>query len=76
MFTQIDTPAVLIDLDVAEANIRKFQAHCDHHGLKLRPHIKTHKLLMLAQAQIAAGAIGSNEQSCSVGRWPDISKKS
>lgn len=65
MFTQIDTPAVLIDLDVAEANIRKFQAHCDHHGLKLRPHIKTHKLPMLAQAQIAAGAIGITCQKVS-----------
>lgn len=65
MFAQIDTPAVLIDLDVAEANIRKFQAHCDHHGLKLRPHIKTHKLPMLAQAQIAAGAIGITCQKVS-----------
>lgn len=65
MFAQIDTPAVLIDLDVAEANIRKFQAHCDHHGLKLRPHIKTHKLPMLAQAQIAAGAVGITCQKIS-----------
>jgi hypothetical protein len=58
MFNEIDTPAVLVDLDIAEANIAKFQDHCDAHGLKLRPHIKTHKLPMLAQAQVKAGAIG------------------
>ncbi len=57
-FAQIDTPAVLIDLDIADANIERYQAHCDAHGLKLRPHIKTHKLPTLAKRQIAAGAIG------------------
>lgn len=65
MFAQIDTPAVLIDLDIAEENIKKFQAHCDAHGLKLRPHIKTHKLPLLAQAQIKAGAIGITCQKVS-----------
>ncbi len=65
MFPEIDTPAVLVDLDVAEANIDRFQAHCDAHGLKLRPHIKTHKLPRLAQRQIAAGAIGITCQKIS-----------
>ncbi|HKK57802.1 D-TA family PLP-dependent enzyme [Marinobacter sp.] len=65
MFSDIDTPAVLIDLDVAENNVRKFQAHCDEHGLKLRPHIKTHKLPMLAKAQVEAGAIGITCQKVS-----------
>lgn len=65
MFSSVDTPAVLVDLDIAEANIAKFQAHCDAHGLKLRPHIKTHKLPMLAQAQIKAGAIGITCQKVS-----------
>ena len=50
--TAIDTPAVLVDLDIAEANIDRFQAYCDSHGLKLRPHIKTHKLPMLARRQL------------------------
>lgn len=58
MFDTLTTPAVLVDLDVAEANIDRFQAHCDRYGLKLRPHIKTHKLPMLARRQISAGAIG------------------
>ncbi len=65
MFDDIDTPAVLIDLDVAEANIDRFQAHCDRHRLALRPHIKTHKLPMLAKRQIAAGAVGITCQKIS-----------
>lgn len=64
-FPQIDTPAVLVDLDIAEANIDRFQAHCDQHGLKLRPHIKTHKLPMIAKRQVEAGAIGITCQKIS-----------
>lgn len=64
-FPDIDTPAVLVDLDIAEANIDRFQAHCDEYGLKLRPHIKTHKLPRLAQRQIQAGAIGITCQKVS-----------
>jgi D-serine deaminase-like pyridoxal phosphate-dependent protein len=54
----LDTPAILIDAARAEANIRKAQAHADRHGLKLRPHIKTHKLPYWAKKQVAAGAVG------------------
>lgn len=65
MFEDVETPAVLIDLDVAEANIDKFQAYCDQSGLKLRPHIKTHKLPLLAKRQLAAGAVGVTCQKVS-----------
>lgn len=65
IFPKIDTPAVLVDLDIAEANIDRFQAHCDAHDLKLRPHIKTHKLPRLAQRQVQAGAIGITCQKIS-----------
>ncbi len=65
MFDAIDTPAVLIDLDIAEANIDRFQAYCTAHGLKSRPHIKTHKLPRLALRQIAAGAVGITCQKIS-----------
>jgi D-serine deaminase-like pyridoxal phosphate-dependent protein len=54
----IDTPAVLIDLDRAMANIARAQAHADAHGIKLRPHIKTHKLPFFAKKQVEAGAVG------------------
>ncbi|MER9234483.1 D-TA family PLP-dependent enzyme [Mesorhizobium sp. M0622] len=54
----LDTPAILIDTGRAEANIARAQAHADRHGLKLRPHIKTHKLPYWAKKQVAAGAVG------------------
>ena len=55
---EIDTPAVLVDVDRAEANIRRAQAYADAAGLALRPHIKTHKLPFFATPQVAAGAVG------------------
>ena len=42
--SELDTPAVLIDLDRVEANLLRVQAYADSHGLRLRPHFKTHKL--------------------------------
>ena len=57
-FDTLDTPCVVVDLDVAEANIGRHQAYCDAHGLKARPHIKTHKTVELARRQVAAGAVG------------------
>ncbi|MGD9913302.1 MAG: D-TA family PLP-dependent enzyme, partial [Rhizobiaceae bacterium] len=54
----IETPAVIIDIDRAEANIRKAQAEADRLGVKLRPHIKTHKLPYWGRRQIEAGAAG------------------
>lgn len=56
--SEIDTPAVLIDLDMLERNIRRAAEHCQKHEIALRPHIKTHKMPPLARMQIAAGAIG------------------
>ncbi|QQA43012.1 D-TA family PLP-dependent enzyme [Pelagovum pacificum] len=61
----IDTPAVLVDLDIAERNIAAYQAYCDEHGIALRPHIKTHKLPFLARQQVAAGARGITCQKLS-----------
>ena len=62
---EIETPAVVVDLDVLAANIRRFQDYCDHHGLNFRPHIKTHKIRAIAAAQLAAGAVGINCQKIS-----------
>jgi D-serine deaminase-like pyridoxal phosphate-dependent protein len=53
-----ETPAVLIDEAIAERNIRSAQAQFDALGIRLRPHIKTHKLIAFARKQIAAGATG------------------
>lgn len=58
----VDTPAVLIDLGKVEANLRRTQDYADRHGVKLRPHIKTHKLPRFARRQIELGAIGITVQ--------------
>jgi len=54
----VPTPALLVDLTVAQRNIDRMQAYADEHGLGLRPHTKTHKSLRLAARQLAAGARG------------------
>ena len=61
----VETPAVLIDEDIAHANIRAYQNYCERHGLALRPHIKTHKLPRFAKAQLDAGAVGVTCQKIS-----------
>ncbi len=58
LFAEIDTPAVLIDLDAVERNLKRCQQYCDQHQLKLRPHIKTHKIPQFAQRQMKLGACG------------------
>ncbi len=55
---QLDTPALLIDLDRLEANIARMAALAKSHGVNLRPHTKTHKCPEIAKMQIAAGASG------------------
>jgi 3-hydroxy-D-aspartate aldolase len=56
--SEIPTPALLVDLDRLERNIRKMAAHVKAAGKKLRPHAKTHKCPDIARLQIAAGAVG------------------
>jgi D-serine deaminase-like pyridoxal phosphate-dependent protein len=59
------TPAVVIDLDIARRNIRRFQEFADRHGFAVRPHIKTHKLPQMAELQLEAGAVGITCQKVS-----------
>ena len=54
----LDTPALLVDLDVMEANIARIAGTCRQHGVGWRPHIKGHKTPEIARKQLAAGAIG------------------
>lgn len=54
----LETPSVLIDLDIMERNIRRMQDHCNELGLAFRPHIKTHKIPDIARIQLEAGATG------------------
>jgi D-serine deaminase-like pyridoxal phosphate-dependent protein len=55
---ELDTPAVVIDLDIVAANIKRAQDTLSGHGLNNRPHIKTHKIPALAKMQMDAGAVG------------------
>ena len=56
--TELDTPALLIDLDKFESNIQTMAAYFTTVGAMLRPHMKTHKTPIIGHKQIAAGAIG------------------
>jgi D-serine deaminase-like pyridoxal phosphate-dependent protein len=54
----IPTPALLVDLDLFDKNVRLMAEQCRHHHCALRPHVKAHKCPEIAKKQIAAGAIG------------------
>jgi len=60
--SELETPVVLVDLDKAEANLKKAQDAADRAGIKLRPHIKTHKLPRFAKRQVELGAVGITVQ--------------
>ena len=54
----LPTPALILDLDLLEANIRKMTQHAKSSSINLRPHGKTHKCPEIARLQIEAGAVG------------------
>ncbi|MCI0835490.1 MAG: hypothetical protein J4N66_12040, partial [Chloroflexi bacterium] len=51
-----ETRALVVDLDVAEMNLRKIQSFANKHGMSLRPHSKTHKSPYWAHKQLDVGA--------------------
>lgn len=55
---QIDTPALLLDLNAFETNIARMATLAARHGVALRPHAKAHKSVAIARAQLDAGAVG------------------
>ena len=55
---KIQTPALVVDLDILERNIARMAEHAKKHGIALRPHAKTHKSVEIAKRQLAAGALG------------------
>lgn len=54
----LDTPAVLIDADTLDRNLRRMAEYSAAHGLILRPHTKTHKIPEIARLQMQYGAGG------------------
>jgi D-serine deaminase-like pyridoxal phosphate-dependent protein len=59
---ELETPVPVIDLDRVEANVTRWQNHCNTVGIANRPHIKTHKLVGLAKYQLDKGARGITAQ--------------
>ena len=55
---QVDTPALLIDLDAFERNLRRMADFAAKTGVRLRAHAKTHKSPVIAAKQVALGAVG------------------
>ena len=55
---EVDTPALIVDMDILEANLDRMAAFCSTSGVKLRAHAKTHKSPVIAHWQMARGAIG------------------
>jgi D-serine deaminase-like pyridoxal phosphate-dependent protein len=54
----LDTPSLVIDMDVMERNLQKYHGYCKQHNLQLWPHTKTHKTPDLAKLQIKYGSPG------------------
>ncbi len=56
--SELDTPALLIDLDRMQNNLRRVADYCSQHDLRLRPHTKTHKNPAIGRMQLDLGAVG------------------
>jgi len=56
--SELDTPALLVDLDRLEANLDRMAHLARAADLQLRPHTKTHKTPQIAQMQLDRGAVG------------------
>lgn len=57
-FSEIDTPALVIDLDAMERNMALMAERAKALGVRIRPHAKTHKSAIIAAKQVALGAVG------------------
>lgn len=55
---ELSTPALVLDLDRLDANVKSLAAHAAAHDYALRPVVKIHKSVRVARMQMAAGAIG------------------
>lgn len=55
---QIDTPALIMDLDAFERNNALLFGSLQSHAVRIRPHAKSHKCPEISKRQIALGAVG------------------
>lgn len=54
----LETPVPIVDLDRLSHNLDQMAAYATLHGLRLRPHVKTHKATRIATEQLQRGAVG------------------
>ena len=57
-FTELETPALVVDLETMDHNLDRAADYAKSHAIALRPHIKTHKSPLLAREQLERGASG------------------
>jgi len=65
----LQTPALLVDLDRFESNIEKMQNAVSMAGKHLRPHAKAHKCVEISRRQVKAGAVGVCVATLSELQW-------
>ena len=58
LISSLDTPSMIVDLDLMEANISKLMSQLLPTGINIRPHLKTTKSAILAKRLVSAGAKG------------------
>jgi D-serine deaminase-like pyridoxal phosphate-dependent protein len=56
--SEIDTPALVVDLDAMQRNLSRMAEFTRKHGIRWRPHAKMHKSSAIAKVQMQAGAVG------------------
>ncbi len=77
-YAEIDTPALVIDLDAFERNLKRMADAVSKAGVRLRPHAKTHKSPVIGLKQMALGAVGlccqkvSEAEAMVLGGVPDV----
>jgi 3-hydroxy-D-aspartate aldolase len=77
-YADIDTPALVIDLDAFERNLKRMADAVSKAGVRLRPHAKTHKSPVIGLKQMALGAVGlccqkvSEAEAMVLGGVPDV----
>src|SRR6516162_999740 len=75
---EVDTPALIVDLDAFERNLRRLPERIAGTNVRARPHAKTHKCPVIALRQVALGAIGvcvqkvSEAEAMVQGGVPDV----
>lgn len=58
LLSDVDTPALLLDLEAFERNLDRLDASLTQHKVRVRPHAKSHKCPEIALRQMARGAVG------------------